>query len=60
MKKFVSVLLVTGLAATWVGCGSATDSEVTDSEVTDSEVTGMGESSEPGVTLVTLKVPNML
>jgi hypothetical protein len=49
MKKFVSVLLVTGLAATWVGCGAATDSEVTE----------VGESSEPGVTLVTLKVPNM-
>lgn len=49
MKNFVSVLVVTGLVATWVGCESATDSDVV----------GADASSEPGVTFVKLKVPNM-
>lgn len=50
MKNVMSVLLVTGLAATWVGCQSANDSKVIPGD----------ESSESGVTLVTLKVPNMV
>jgi hypothetical protein len=49
MKNFVTVLAVTGLVATWVGCESATEPGGVGAEA----------SSEPGVTFVKLKVPNM-
>ena len=49
MKQILPLLLATGLAATLVGCQSATESDATSSSVDPADFT-----------LVTLKVPNMV
>ena len=53
MKRIVPTLLAVGLAVTWTGCQSATDSEVA---VTSADATQFPASD---YTLVTLEVPNM-
>ena len=51
MKCVLKVLLVTGIAAAWMGCQVATDSEMT----VDTDATNVSGDE----TLVMLKVPNM-
>ena len=53
MKRAAFVLLAFGLAATFIGCGGASDSTTPAEEDTSS----VSASSE--FTLVSLKVPNM-
>ncbi len=53
MNRIIPVLFAAGLAATWVGCNTATDSSVA------TVPAGAGQSSSTDYTLVTLKVPNM-
>ena len=54
MKRVLPALLLTGLAATWVGCQKADDPSAT---VTPAE---KNSASGAEVTLVTLSVPNMV
>jgi hypothetical protein len=51
MKSVLPVLLTAGLAVTWLGCGSATDS--------NPPTTAGGDVDAANLTLVTLDVPNM-
>ena len=52
MNRFVPLLLATGLAATLIGCQSASDPG-------QSASTDMSDSASSDYTLVTLTVPNM-
>ena len=49
MKRAIPIVLAVGLAATWVGCESATESETPSATAADTA----------GTTLVSLSVPNM-
>jgi len=53
MNRMVPLLLATGLAATTVGCGSATTPDL-------NEASAVSESATSEFTLVTLTVPNMV
>ena len=53
MKRVFSVVLVSGLAASWVGCQPATETTAPSSDSIASD------SVTSEFTLVTLKVPNM-
>jgi hypothetical protein len=53
MKRVLSVVLVSGLAATWVGCQSEAESTAPPAGSKTSD------TSTSEFTLVSLKVPNM-
>ena len=56
MKRVLPALLVTGLAATWVGCQASIDTPPTVSTPTTQSVS---DATSSEFTLVSLKVPNM-
>ena len=56
MKRALMVLLVCGLVATWAGCEASTDPGYS----SGSGTTGVSQGTSSSLTLVTLKVPNMV
>ena len=53
IRQTAPLLLATGLTAIWIGCQSATESDVTE------QTAGSSQSATSDLSLVTLKVPNM-
>ncbi len=53
MKRVFSVVLASGLAATWIGCESATES------IAPTTGSSSSDSATSEFTLVSLELPNM-